>query len=1133
LATAANTVRTTAYVTRSGRLVAFVFGNSANAPNPITAVNSLPTFTKNGSPISCLGPFWDMATLTDPFLFFQLPSQVLNTDVIAFAASAGWVTTTAGSATVYQSGVTANFTGIFEAPLFGYVPFDYLPANTSGMQAAMGGGYILEGFSSIASVAQNWFHRGSWINPGGTIGSSTADGRPITISAATGAAKIQIADNNTDNAVDALCYPDLVGTWTLVADDTSGNPATAMLAGIRLNSAAATVTSGPVTPAKPTTAGTLVGGVLVGQTWQWTIAFNGSPSVLDIGLVLTIQTPTGAAGNYTLTNEWMFPPNGAGGGAPPLSRGNLAQADPNFLSWLKTGKKGPACLRQVLGGYDGGQSNMVNVADFHATSDLLWSANKTTNTANITSIRAYSLTNSPNIYFASGYTGTTVNSGGSGALAYQYAPATPNFPLWLGLGWFIAECVCSASHGLYSGQLVTLAGATPQSAMPTISTTQGQGTPINFQFPAGLYNQPIFVTGATTFIIWGYNGASTQGTLPINTVATTYSVPGGSPFYASVSLPDLGVPPHEIMAQAAASLPGCAGLASVPLIASDAAVAHIASIYLSYLPPGRLCYVEVGNEAWNNNFWQGPVFNAALIEMAGSPFSALSFGTDIVLRAMQVANIFRTVWGASGRASSIRSMCNVQAVSPGSTQTIVSPLNTYNAAHPSAPFQLDAIAVAPYLSVSTDQQPNPQSQATVNATGGGSGGGSLKAGIYIASYTYVDALTGYESNVGVSQSAPFAVAAGNIPTVTFNDTLPSTASGRNLYLTPFGPLFSRLARSDSAVVGGAAGGRMLAGSLGRRRGGIAGYTTGAGCAASVQYATGLTASTSNLSAAAPSTPTQPPTDSLAPSYVWAAASIATGKPGSITNSAVNPGNPYAANPWTYDSWGDYLRHFTKYNTLYDGPSGGLVGHVNYLAGYTKVNGQNPPILMTYEGILQTFVSHLVQHNAPAGGSPPGLPGQLTHDIYYHPSQYYVHLAYLQMLQQNGVGMMVSTALAGPRQLFASIAAMYGHVVWAGQKPGRGDNSDGKGTNLLWINTGQAQDLVNVSPRLQAWQDWAGAGNAAPEGLLVPIGRSPMIRSAATHGWHGFVMTRAKLVPASPHSAKKRWFPGMSRIRRTF
>ena len=80
-----------------------------------------------------------------------------------------------------------------------------------------------------------------------------------------------------------------------------------------------------------------------------------------------------------------------------------------------------------------------------------------------------------------------------------------------------------------------------------------------------------------------------------------------------------------------------------------------------------------------------------------------------------------------------------------------------------------------------------QSNPTVAATGSGSGsGGSLAAGAYFFSYTWVDA-NGGETTPGTSEVASaVTIAATNTLTVTFNDTFPGWAKSRNLYLTAVG-----------------------------------------------------------------------------------------------------------------------------------------------------------------------------------------------------------------------------------------------------------------------------------------------------------------------------------------------------------
>lgn len=79
----------------------------------------------------------------------------------------------------------------------------------------------------------------------------------------------------------------------------------------------------------------------------------------------------------------------------------------------------------------------------------------------------------------------------------------------------------------------------------------------------------------------------------------------------------------------------------------------------------------------------------------------------------------------------------------------------------------------------------PASQATVAVTGGGASGGSFPAGSnFKLAYTYSDGFG--ETGIGSSESANFTVAAGNKPRVTFNDTPPTGAIFRNIYITAAG-----------------------------------------------------------------------------------------------------------------------------------------------------------------------------------------------------------------------------------------------------------------------------------------------------------------------------------------------------------
>lgn len=78
---------------------------------------------------------------------------------------------------------------------------------------------------------------------------------------------------------------------------------------------------------------------------------------------------------------------------------------------------------------------------------------------------------------------------------------------------------------------------------------------------------------------------------------------------------------------------------------------------------------------------------------------------------------------------------------------------------------------------------NPTTQATVNATGGGSTGGSLPEGTYYASYTWCNGFG--ETTAGTSESASFTISSANKPRITI-PSLPTGVSHANIYLTAAG-----------------------------------------------------------------------------------------------------------------------------------------------------------------------------------------------------------------------------------------------------------------------------------------------------------------------------------------------------------
>lgn len=84
-------------------------------------------------------------------------------------------------------------------------------------------------------------------------------------------------------------------------------------------------------------------------------------------------------------------------------------------------------------------------------------------------------------------------------------------------------------------------------------------------------------------------------------------------------------------------------------------------------------------------------------------------------------------------------------------------------------------------SFTVSQQANAVTAITVSV--GSATTGALAAGGYKATYTYVDSTNGGQT-LPSTESAVFTVALGNTPTLTFPPGLPSFANGRDVYLTP-------------------------------------------------------------------------------------------------------------------------------------------------------------------------------------------------------------------------------------------------------------------------------------------------------------------------------------------------------------
>jgi hypothetical protein len=1048
-------IQTTAYVDKSGQLVYFLFGTNASpsVPKAVVQVLAAPKIYINGSLASCIGPYWDSVNWggntgffqgNTPFLIYQLPNVVASTDVVTWTAPVSWVAVTGGfadgSPTLYTSGMATNFKGEFETPCFGYLPFNHLPTSRGGLQVGMNNStFPLPQY--FGSLCQNWVKNqatsgGSSSGGINGVGSYDANHNPLTISAGNGQAYSYISAAAFANEVDSTSYPNLTGTWTYRNDDT--NVASPMKVWITVDPASATVTSGPTTlgtGSPNVSSGTVVNGVLTGQTWQWTIAFKGNATNYGVSIALFRSTASGAAGNWTAINEWMVAPNGQNGPAQTFDRSNLMAADQNFL----TQAQGAAAFRWMTAnlGYTP-NGNQVQASELNNASDGFWAENLSPGTYTVSQIRPYVITpGTSKVYFANNYTGTTANGGVSppSHLAYYWAPPDLHFAAAGSNTCFVMELVFTTNHNFSSGQWYSVSG-TPI----TLSVQNGNSATVNFNWPdlQGANFVPVFVTGSNSlaFVRGAIPGITQQASTGCNTLTTSYTPSG-----ITLTIGWAGaVTPYESCAAASQQI-GSASIPwiNIPLPATDSLVTAAAAKVFENTATNQPVIVEYMNEFWNSyvSFNWFPLLNY----VAG--FANPNFmGYAYAYRAWQIHNIFANYWAANGRAPAlIKRAFGGQMFNTVWTQGIVSFINTYNAANPLAPIQMDALLIANYAVPNYIGWQVPTVHMTVSPSGGGSSSGNLAAGTYYAAYSWVDALSGLETTVGSSESAQFTVVSGHIPQVTLTaPAAPLLISSYNVYLT---------------AANGASGTEVL-------------Y-------ANVAWTAGSTSQTYNLSAANTGSAT-PPTNSRVPNYAWASASLAASDSRSIANTSVNPSNPYASNPWTPLAYMGWLRHAVKYNlTLYTQ----VKAHGTYLNTYVPVNGQSPPVYYAYEGCYQSYSFGAEQNG---NVSPPNLAEDLQHDYFYHPEQYWVELAYLQSAQDQGLSLAMSFVLDGYRNWFGGANGIidwsYAHSCY--QVAGHGDNSDGKGTNLFCViggsPTGKAEDRVNVSPKLRAWQDWALLGN---------------------------------------------------------
>ena len=808
------------------------------------------------------------------------------------------------------------------------------------------------------------------------------------------------------------------------------------------------------------------GPVLVGRTWRFTVAQGTAP--MNFGLNLNVWKTTGGSYPYTLTNECLFSPATSAAAYPGIpSRATALSIDSGMTNWVTSPTpKYPSVLR-FMGAvlqYGGlGSSNVVDPCDIKSPNDFSWNprsnltgaalaANPTgQRTINITAIRTYAISaagypagwnvawSSPNVYLSNpgtgGSTAVTPNSGWSGSAVYgsssaagPYVVSPTSIAYWNSSGpstsWYVGEMVCSAPHNLKSGQQLTY------SATPTFSVSEGASNTVAGVLQGGI---PIIVTGPTTFAFTAIIGAiaGTGASMPggINNVAGSFPVS----ITATVQIPDQSTIPFEVAAQVAGALPGCDLWANIPTAATDQAVQAIARRCRDNFPPGRKVYVEYGNEHWNTaGYCSLYCYMMGQLRAWSNASPALSGDQPYTQRSAQCHQLFVETFnqpdvnGNVNRGSEIVRLFGSQMTVSGITSAIVTYANSVNAVTPNS-ILIDAVAVAPYIDMNSDTT-SPTAAATVSANGGGTSGGLLPAGTYYAYYTWVDAVSGIETDVGKSVSVQFTCVSGYKPIVTI-PSFPTWGAGTaNIYLT---------------ATNGAAGTETL-------------------------FATGVTGTTYTLNLATWSS-TPPPAYNLMPSTTAAASLLATHWPTSIAYRQ--------SNPWTRSAYLDFYRHGMAYNTQY---VGALVSHQAVLNSFNSgAASTTVPALVGYEGGLQQIVPPNVQTGADAAGY--YLANQLATDVYYDPAIYDCDIAFFEYCQAGGMSEVCVYELAGPIGITGNTSVdIWPQAIWENQPFGRGDGttaSSGQAvTNKFWGDTQTLEHGNNVAVRMQAFNDWIDQAN---------------------------------------------------------
>lgn len=265
----------------------------------------------------------------------------------------------------------------------------------------------------------------------------------------------------------------------------------------------------------------------------------------------------------------------------------------------------------------------------------------------------------------------------------------------------IAETQSSARNSIAS--ITRTSGGTGYSQATVIidapTLVGGRQATATVTITGGVVNTPVMTDSGT-----GYDPNITiNASIAGNGSGAVLSPKLVYPFIATYTPVAVGSIPYEVPAAMPAAIPGCEPRINLPITATDACVAAIATIVRDGTPAGTKCHWETGNEVWNGggSFVFGGIFCANLGRQQTTFLSKTAFYTQLTARHHRVVE---DVFAATGRQADVVRWFGSFWQNAATTTAIVAEANRYNTTvpPPARPIRIDEICIAPYIQALTD-----------------------------------------------------------------------------------------------------------------------------------------------------------------------------------------------------------------------------------------------------------------------------------------------------------------------------------------------------------------------------------------------------------------------------------------------